>query len=134
MKTLGDKLRKARIESGLSVEDISKELMQRGIKASPKTIYSWENSNSQPTPDALLFMCSKYGIENPLVFFEYKQNPPESVGTDSGGSIEERLFRLFANANHITDTGDISDIDKEFMMSLISIARAYLKQRRNKGE
>ena len=134
MKTLGDKLRRARIEAGLSVEDISKELLQRGIKASPKTIYSWENSNSQPTPDALLFMCSKYGIENPLVFFEYKQNPPEPADADIGGAIEERLFRLFAKANHITDPGDISDTDKEFMMSLISLARAYLKQRRDKGQ
>lgn len=70
-KNIGNILREKRIESGMSVKDISARLTDKGYKASEKTVYSWENGNSQPTPEALLEMCDAYGIKNILSTFGY---------------------------------------------------------------
>lgn len=77
MKSIGQLLRKAREESKISVEEISKELESKDVRASKKTIYSWENGNSQPTPYAFLYMCKRYGIQNPTVYFGCDDNEAE---------------------------------------------------------
>ena len=46
--TVGETLRKCRIAAGKSVREMSELLTANGFKASEKTIYSWENGNSQP--------------------------------------------------------------------------------------
>ncbi len=70
-KKIGDTLRESRINAGISVEQISDILTQKGYKASIKTIYSWENGNSSPGPDALLEMCDIYKIGDILSTFGY---------------------------------------------------------------
>ena len=74
--TVGETLRKCRIAAGKSVREMSELLTANGFKASEKTIYSWENGNSQPTPDALLVMCRAYGVEDVLGTFGYLRNQP----------------------------------------------------------
>ena len=69
--SIGEILKKCRLESGKSVKDISDLLISKGFKASEKTIYSWENGNSQPTPSALLIMCKAYGKDDVLGTFGY---------------------------------------------------------------
>ncbi len=69
--SIGETLKKCRLESGKSVKEISDLLISKGFKASEKTIYSWENGNSQPTPDALLIMCKAYGVSDILTTFGY---------------------------------------------------------------
>ena len=51
---IGNILKKYRADSGMSVKEVSDILTNKGFKASEKTIYSWENGNSSPTPEALL--------------------------------------------------------------------------------
>ncbi len=75
----GAKIRKARTQAGVSVKEISDLLISKGLKATPNTIYSWENGNSQPTPDALLYMCSRYGVNDPLSFFGYTAPAPAEL-------------------------------------------------------
>ena len=70
-RKIGDTLRESRISAGISVEQISDILTRKGYKASIKTIYSWENGNSSPSPDALLEMCDIYKIDNILATFGY---------------------------------------------------------------
>lgn len=70
-RKIGDTLRESRISAGISVEQISDILTQKGYKASIKTIYSWESGNSSPGPDALLEMCDIYKIDNILATFGY---------------------------------------------------------------
>ena len=70
-RKIGDTLRESRISAGISVEQISAILTRKGYKASIKTIYSWENGNSSPSPDALLEMCDIYKIDNILATFGY---------------------------------------------------------------
>ena len=71
--SIGEILKKCRLESGKSVKDISDLLISKGFKASEKTIYSCESGNSQPTPDALLIMCKAYGIADVLSTFGYAE-------------------------------------------------------------
>ena len=70
-KTIGTVLREARIASGRSIAEVSAYLVSKGFKAAEKTIYSWENDNSQPTPTPLLAMCALYGIDDVLDTFGY---------------------------------------------------------------
>lgn len=71
--SIGESLKKSRLESGISVKEISDLLISKGFKASEKTIYSWEAGNSQPSPDALLIMCKAYGVRDVLKTFGYSQ-------------------------------------------------------------
>lgn len=68
---IGSTLKKYRNEAKISVKQISDILINKGFKASEKTIYSWESGNSQPSPDALLIMCDAYGIKDILSAFGY---------------------------------------------------------------
>jgi transcriptional regulator with XRE-family HTH domain len=77
----GAKLRAIRVAAGKSVSDISAYLREKGVKASEKTIYSWEAGRSQPTPDTLLEMCTFYGVDDILVAFGYKKEKPTSENT-----------------------------------------------------
>lgn len=70
-KNIGKTLKERRVAAKISVKKISELLTQKGFKASESTIYSWENNNSQPTPGALLTMCTAYGIEDVLSTFGY---------------------------------------------------------------
>ena len=74
MGKVGDILKNNRLRTGLSVREVSQILRTNGFeRAAEKTIYSWENNNSQPTPDILLFLCNLYGIEDVLGTFGYKK-------------------------------------------------------------
>lgn len=68
---IGKTLKQYRNAAGISVKEISDLLTAKGFKASESTIYSWENNNSQPTPGALLVMCSAYNIDDILSAFGY---------------------------------------------------------------
>lgn len=99
-KDIGSTLKMSRMKAGLSVKQISSILTGKGYKASEKTIYSWENGNSQPSPDALLEMCDAYGIKDILSTFGYD-------GYNEDGSLqlnikEQGLIEKFRN---LDDTG-----------------------------
>ncbi len=100
---IGNILRNKRIEAGFSVKDISARLTARGYKASEKTIYSWENGNSQPTPDALLEMCDAYGIKNILESFGfngYKEDGTLQLNIKEQNIIEK--YRLLDSVGQET--------------------------------
>ena len=84
---VGQTLKKCRINSKMTVKQISDILTQKGFKASESTIYSWENGNSQPTPGALLAMCEEYSITDVLSTFGYD-------GYNDDGSIQLSLKEI----------------------------------------
>ena len=100
--SIGETLKKCRIEAGKSVKEISDLLISKGFKASEKTIYSWEKGNSQPTPDALLIMCKAYGVSDVLSTFGYAEpvNSPSTIEAHFDGDeyTEDELdeIRQFA--------------------------------------
>lgn len=90
--SLGKKLREARTSADYSVQQVSDLLKASGYeKASPKTIYSWESGNSQPSPDYFLKLCQIYGVSDILGTFGYAQQ--EEPAADNGElSPEENMF------------------------------------------
>lgn len=114
--SIGSTLKAKRTEKALSVEQVSSTLVSLGFKASPKTIYSWESGNSQPTPDALLAMCALYDITDVLSAFGYapKERPAQTdrelsqlvrhyeASTDEGRSL---LLRIGAYTAHAAKSG-----------------------------
>ena len=89
---IGEKLKQARIDAKLKVQDVSDMLKKSGYeKASVKTVYSWECGNSQPSPDYFLKLCDLYGIDDVLGVFGYKEKEP--IATDDNQlSEDEKLF------------------------------------------
>lgn len=73
---LGATLRNLRKNKGYTVREVSRYLISKGFKASEKTVYSWENGNSDPSPDALLSLCELYKVANVLDEFGYSQSVP----------------------------------------------------------
>ena len=88
---IGEGLKKARLDAKITVKQISDQLIAKGFKASPNTIYSWENNNSQPSPDALLYLCKQYGIPNPLNYFDIKLASQASYVNDVYNNLKQKL-------------------------------------------
>ena len=105
-KPIGSKLKEARINANITVKEISDILTMRGFKASPSTIYSWENDNSQPTPDAFLCMCKHYGISNPITFFEYNT---KNTFTDTAALAAQPPHYANLDAPYRTAVDAVSD-------------------------
>lgn len=68
---IGSVLRESRLNSRMTVEQVSKILTKQGYKASQKTVYSWENGNSRPDIEILMKLCDIYGIKDILGTFGY---------------------------------------------------------------
>lgn len=68
---IGSVLRESRLNSKMSVDQVSKILTEQGYKASQKTVYSWENGNSRPDIETLMKLCDIYGIKDILKTFGY---------------------------------------------------------------
>ena len=83
--TVGETLRKCRIAAGKSVREMSELLTSNGFKASEKTIYSWENGNSQPNPEARLVMWQAYGGKDVLGTFGYAPEKPTTIAAHFDG-------------------------------------------------
>ncbi len=63
----------------LSVAEVSDILRNHNISAATKTIYGWENGQSQPDADTFMLLCEIYNIENILETFGYVENEKEQL-------------------------------------------------------
>ena len=86
-KDISKYLKEYRNKANISVKEISRILTSQGFKASESTIYSWENGNSQPTPDALMSMCEVYGIKDVLKAFGYD-------GYNEDGTLSLNMYEI----------------------------------------
>ncbi len=68
-------LKEARKQNELSVKDVVCKLENKSINVAEKTIYGWENGQSQPNVDTLLILCEIYNIKDILGTFGYKSEP-----------------------------------------------------------
>lgn len=67
-------LKEYRKRSQLSVKQVSTLLRDKSVNVAEKTIYGWENGQSQPDADTLLILCDIYKIENILGTFGYRSD------------------------------------------------------------
>ena len=71
---------------------MAKNLIIVESPAKSKTIYGWENGNSQPNADTLMTLCGYYHIENILETFGYC--PAPSKDPDAASILTKEVFRL----------------------------------------
>lgn len=104
--SIGETLKKCRLNAGKSVKEISDLLISKGFKASEKTIYSWESGNSQPSPDAFLIMCKAYNLSDILRTFGYANNSAPNVKPASADNYEfiKKYRELDAHGKDMVDT------------------------------
>lgn len=65
-------LKEYRKRSQLSVRQVAGLLREKSVNVAEKTIYGWENGQSQPDADTLLILCDIYKIDNILGTFGYR--------------------------------------------------------------
>lgn len=68
---IGKVLREYRKKNKLSVKDVAIKLQEHSVNISPKSIYGWENGETQPNAETLLLLCEIYNIEQILYTFGY---------------------------------------------------------------
>lgn len=90
-------LRYYRKLNNLSVDEVSDYLNAQNIPAKSKTIYGWENGNSQPNADTLMTLCRYYHIENILETFGYTVTTPQK---SDAAAILTKEERMLLNAYH----------------------------------
>ena len=92
---IGAVLRYYRKLNNLSVSDVVKKLESEDTFVADKTIYGWENSQTQPDADNLLKLCKIYHIDDILSSFEYL---PSSASTIRLTEFEEKLIKNYRNS------------------------------------
>lgn len=97
-------LKEARKQNALSVKEVVGRLQDKSINVSIKTIYGWENGQSQPTADTLLFLCEIYNINDILGTFGYNNKTALQIT-----HFEEELIL------HIRQHPDILDAIKKLV-------------------
>lgn len=88
---IGERIKKLRKNSGLSVKEVVLLLQKKGISVSDKTVYSWESGYRQPDAETFLILCDIYQITDLDAEFGKTEKPPESLSADSGDK-EEKIF------------------------------------------
>ena len=89
---IGAILRYYRKVNNLSVADVVKKLEREDTIVAEKTIYGWENSQTQPDADNLLKLCKIYHIDDVLSSFEYLPTETTPIRLTE---FEERLIKRY---------------------------------------
>ncbi len=115
---IGSVLRESRLNSRMTVEQVSKILTKQGYKASQKTVYSWENGNSRPDIEILMKLCDIYGIKDILGTFGYdgyKEDGSLQLNMKEVDMVEK--YRLIST--HSPDGAVVVDtvLDREYAIA-----------------
>lgn len=132
-ENIAEALKDKRKSLGLSVDTVSVELQKYGIDVSPKSLYSYESGHRQPDADTLMALCEIYKIDDIMKTFGYTKKSPESVHPTDPEEIKEditnKLTLLLNQLGLIGSDGEVSQEDEEFLMHIMSITKAYFKNR-----
>lgn len=112
--SIGDKIRQARINNGLTQKELANELKKLGEPCKNNTICSWETNASNPNPDTINALCKILKVDaNYLLGFSNK----ETKYTD---------FEILINKNKdILTDGDI-----EIIKTIIEVRKKEVTQKK----
>ena len=86
-------LKDARRDKGLKGSEVVNKLKGYGIEVSPKTLWGWENGNSQPPIPTFIALCKIYEVEN--IIEEVKSKPVQESLTQK----EKLMLDYFRQAS-----------------------------------
>jgi|GEM_PF-587159 len=88
-------LKNKRKELKFSPDFVVAELLKKGVKISPKTLYGYEGGNRQPDANTLLTICQVYKIENLL--HELGHEIPDSEESAPSISVSSEIDKKIIN-------------------------------------
>ena len=91
---IAEKLKEYRKINHLSVDEVAAYLREKNIDVATKTIYGWENGQTQPSADNLMHLCRFYNIQNVLAAFGYL---PSGTELPSLSNQEYKLIEAYRN-------------------------------------
>ncbi len=77
-----------------SVEEVALKLTENNLPFAAKTIYGWENGQTQPDADTLLVLCKIYRIDNILETFGYGTSSRHLYLSDDECRLIENYRRM----------------------------------------
>ena len=127
-KSIGEALKDARTNAGLTVQEVSDRLICSGFeKALPKTIYSWESGNSKPSTDYFLELCVIYGIKDPTSYFGYKKSP-ETSGEVPGEKVRyEDVCLALKELGIIKNDKSLTRKDIDFIKAILLLLKQWFE-------
>lgn len=93
--SIGDNIRKARLNLGMNQHELSNKLVKQGINVGNTTISNWENNISKPDPDTISALCEILNIDGNYI-----------LGFESNYGKETELIKLINECKNILTTED----------------------------
>lgn len=93
-KEIASALRLGRERSGMTVQEILRELRKYGIDISDKTLYNYETGYRQPNADTLLVLCNIYNINDVFGALGYPSHQQENKLTTDEHQLIDSYRRL----------------------------------------
>lgn len=93
-------LRRLRLESGLSAEEVVDMLRLRGIEINSKTLYGYEQGVSTPRVNTFIALCDIYNVRDIMAEFGYSStvlSVPENTNP--------RIKKLVSLADELNEEG-----------------------------
>ena len=94
-KNFASTLKRLRINSGLTAEQVGEQIGKSG-----KTVNGWENGRSQPDGDTFLKLCDIYKVKDIMQEFEYTVNSAKQK-KQSVDVQKESLLKNYEALNEI---------------------------------
>ena len=125
LDNLGDRLREARLEKGLTLEQVAEQV---GVRLN--TIWCYEKGKFRPS-EPVLKLCSQI-YNKPVEWFFGEEEEPEATSEDPEEDdieIMDPSLRLFFRG----EWDEFTEAEKEFVKGMIRQSRDLLRKRREAG-
>lgn len=122
-----------RKEMGLSPNDVSRRLIERGIDLDKNAVQMLEHGQRKIEAITFLHLCDIYGIDINKAFCNKIKESPEPTATDSGDEKEKDeivkvLTEGLSRLGFLDKDGMISDSDFKFLRALVDLLFTHFKQ------
>ena len=121
-KGLGQRLKQARIEAGLTQKNAGES-----IGVDPHTIYSYETDRVNPSGPALRSLAHAY--DKPVEWFFGEEEEPEATPEEDDIDIMDPSLRMFFRG----EWDEFTEAEREFVKGMIRQSRELLRKRREAG-
>lgn len=128
MSTLNDRIKRVRTELGATAEEISQNLTDNGVKISPRTIYSYELNERQPSTAFLQGLVDVYDISAEWLLAGRGEMYSDSDKTTIPASfkVDEMIFIPLIDMTASAGYGSVIQ-EKAVTKDFIAFAKKWLR-------